>query len=552
MTDEGYYNEVLHEENPGLFISWTKELLEDITWSEENTFLKESNDQTDWVLFVKSTCIPYPTKFYIESEDLYVAEYRNLGVTWANIVENLKTSELLKHIMIWLIKCPDQEGSFYTLCKYLFSKVDSLSVIGNKKKQREYIDTLLRHLHPMIERYRGVISINANFNFYNLEAYCPVLAGNITFDAIVHWRIMQDLLLSYEIFWYMQKPIHTWNQLLSMINPTGRKVHGIKTDIDLLYFCSTGPRESLHSDHTEVLSLVTYKQVVQDTPHMEYNSIIYCQKGEILLLFKDMNQQKIKRMENDEDWVVIPNVGYNLKSFNEDLNLPRVMLKIIMCFLRQARQDEVFTINDIQSELHSRVIDDSWPKLSAKSKALLNGKLLNLILDLVPEIFYRTQTNIRLYHWLSDCDSSNKATDMRIITFILESQYASNDFSPSRTYEYCHKVKYVPPEVHQLSSQNQVEKFMKMYSAIFDIEPNPDFQDELAYKDIQDDISRLNNFVKLNVDDTSFENLDDITKGLEKVLEKAKKIRAEKSEQRNFEELAPAEEFADSENVIDI
>ena len=80
----------------------------------------------------------------------------------------------------------------------------------------------------------------------------------------------------------------------------------------------------------------------------------------------------------------------------------------------------------------------------------------------------------------------------------------------------------------------------------------PDFKDELAYKDIQDDISRLNNFVKLNVDDTSFENLDDITKGLEKVLEKAKKIRAEKSEQRNFEELAPAEEFADSENVIDI
>ena len=93
---------------------------------------------------------------------------------------------------------------------------------------------------------------------------------------------------------------------------------------------------------------------------------------------------------------------------------------------------------------------------------------------------------------------------------------------------------------------------MKMYGTIFDATPPPDFKDELAYKDIQDDISSLNNFVKSNVNDTSFETLDDITKRLEKVLEKAKKMRADKSEQRHFEELAPPEEFSESDKVIEI
>ena len=118
-------------------------------------------------LLFKKERIPNLLKLHIGCKELYVVPY--VGLTWAGIVKDLKISELLKHIMTWLARSPGAKGSFFSMCKYLFNQIDALSVIGSKKEQREFIDTLLQHLPYLFIRYRGVISFNLDMSFRKFD-----------------------------------------------------------------------------------------------------------------------------------------------------------------------------------------------------------------------------------------------------------------------------------------------------------------------------------------------------------------------------------------------
>ena len=141
----------------------TKEELERIPWTVENTALAVNNDKSDYVLLFKKERIPYILELHIDCNELYVV--LKVGLTWVKIVKHLKISELLKHILTWLAKSPGAKGSFFSMCKYLFNLIDALSVIGTRKEQREFIDILVRHLPFLFTRYRGVILYNECISF---------------------------------------------------------------------------------------------------------------------------------------------------------------------------------------------------------------------------------------------------------------------------------------------------------------------------------------------------------------------------------------------------
>ena len=124
------------------------------------------NTKIEFVMLFKDTCIAYPCEAYQYNKNLYVVP--NEGLIWREIVDNVNMSEILKEIITWLVKRSGMKGGFFAMCQYLYRKVDTLSVIGSKKEQKDYIDTLLRHLNPLFKRQKGTISINTDVNFTNI------------------------------------------------------------------------------------------------------------------------------------------------------------------------------------------------------------------------------------------------------------------------------------------------------------------------------------------------------------------------------------------------
>ena len=533
------------------------EKIRNLSWNVKSTKIWQTGNY-EYVILFKDTCIPYPCDAYQYCEELYVVRYE--GFVRLDIVEDFKMGDLLREIITWLVKSSGMKGSFFAMCKYLFRKVDSLSVIGSKKEQREFIDTFIRHLDPVIKRYKGTISLNTGVKFtYFTHLYNQIV--DVHNDII---SLLEDLLLSIEIFMSMEQstPPATWADILKQLSPEALCYHDVKSGEDLKEFCAYFWNSAIHADHMIALQEKTLEQWLRNTPHTIHNTTIHCQSGQILLLYNKINVFEDKKLDHgDKKWLVIPKTGFHLESFNNDLNLPRIIHKIIMCFLREERKGNRFAYNEVSAKLYPLVIDDTWPELSAKSKGLLNENLLKIIVDLmIPEIFERKgrlhlgqlgQT-IHLNSWMfHDCD---RTTDLKLIMITLMEQYTLKDYSLSERFNRLPRSfkETGVPGTFRVPTFRHFQEFLKMYSAIFDAKPSPTFEEETTFRDVQEGIYDLQDIVEDLDNNVSFEALDDVTKRLENLVDKAKKLRVEKIENTNFEELAPTEEFIHSDDVIEI
>ena len=274
-----------------------------------------------------------PDLFYLNMEYYFeVSEdckMKQLGDIVMEVQKGFKAGRVLKCILEYMVIADGRSKFFSRMCQYVFKNAPSISCVGNRKQQRIFLGIFIEQYQSLILR-RGFESIF-------------LCSENEDADN----KFMKDLRLSAYILDHQKNSsICTWNWLYQKLSEKNRARFKTPDDFSS-YFCDKYPE--LHNDHIHMCR-PPLMQWIEETPITFKNSNVYIENGQILLLYDHEYLE-----ENDlvnPDILHVPNVGFHLKSFNEDLNLPILLRKIINYFLncrRLLKRNQIFELLDQRS-----------------------------------------------------------------------------------------------------------------------------------------------------------------------------------------------------------
>ena len=518
------------------------EVLEGLVHNVENTVLYKEDR---FYLLFKEAIFPYNSAFLLsESEDLFCVP--SVGITLKRNT-SVQIEPILKSTTTWLASnCTNEGANFYQMCEYVLADVTSLSVIGSTKKQKiEFIDALVKHLDPLFLRNKGKISFNRDIEILGLD-------DNLEPE-------ISDLITSLVILFLAQKRIFgitSWDDLF------GRLPENVKTVFnkahDVYEHCKSFHK--LHKDILGSLRFLPIEEWIDSTPNTIDNSVMHYENGRIFLLYKEesITTKNLRKLKNNPLYWVEPKVGFHLKSFNDNLNLSRTLHRIIYCALKQQKLFFGGVIHDIHFHMHDD--SDGGPKLPKTFDTVLNNypNLVDTIIRLLPEIFQISEVKIyndeALRIELSETVSKwNSRSDGRLIMEICKIQFnAKHELSLAKIFERIpgyFKGEQMDDETVILSEQD-LEDFMKKYETIFDVK-SLDAKDTLTWEDVKEGLKKLSNEVE-TIDEHSIETLEVMTKRLERLCEKAKKVCAENRDRQDFQDLAPIDKTLGVLDTLDI
>eukprot|EP00093_Oithona_nana_P009029 09029.XXX_331523_332647_1 [CDS] Oithona nana genome sequencing. len=371
---------------------------------------------------------------------------------------------------------------------------------------------------------------------------------------------MRDLRLSrYILHHHINSTVCTWRWIHQRLSEKNRIRFNTPEEFSS-YFCDMYPE--IHNDHIDMCRpQETLMQWIKETPITIKNSNVYIENGQIFLLYDLEYLEGYERDLDNPDILHVPNVGFHLKSFNEDLNLPILLRKIIYNFLKRDRWQKRSQLLELMDEL---ITDHSQPKLPQSTKTILDEDLLNAIIENRQQsIFWTTKDSFELF---IEGHGYGKG-DGQVILDILRIKYRKGeDISNEELFEEISKhIKTRVPSVEDL------EAFMTKYQSIFgpfephnsDSEPQVNdnarddgetvFEAEMTWEKLNQDVFQwLEKSENTSKDVSSTETFELLARKLMKLGENASKICAAKRNQDDFEDLAPEEdlEFVNNESSI--
>ena len=479
-------------------------------------------------------------EYYFEVSEDY--KMKQLGDIVKEVQKGFKAGRVLKCILEYMVIADGRSKFFSRMCQYVFKNAPSISCVGNRKQQRIFLGIFIEQYQPLILR-RGFESIYGGYND------CLNLCSE---NEDADNKFMKDLRLSAYILDHQKNsPICTWNWLYQKLSEKNRARFKTPDDFSS-YFCDKYPE--LHNDHIHMCR-PPLMQWIEETPITFKNSNVYIENGQILLLY-DHEYLEENDLDNP-DILHVPNVGFHLKSFNEDLNLPILLRKIIYNFLNCRR---LLKRNQIFELLDELIADHSQPNLPQSTKSMLSEGLLFAIIKYGQHnIFWTTNDSFELF---IEGHSFGKG-DGQVILDILRIKYAKGeDISNEELFDgLSNHIK------KRVSSIEDLEAFMTKYQSIFGpFEPQKSdivndaakdteepFKEELTWEKLNQDVIQWYEKSKnTSGDASSTEWLESLARQLMKLAENAAKVYAAKRDQDDFENLAPVEDsgFPDNDSTV--
>ena len=470
--------------------------------------------------------------------------------------KGLKIGKVLKSIIEYMEISDGRSKYFSRMCQYVFKNAPSISCVGNRKQQRIFLEMFIEQYRPFISRSMCAFTSDYHLLYDNASSLWKQ-------DKEDDNNFMRDLRLSrYILHHHINSTVCTWRWIHQRLSEKNRTRFNTPEEFSS-YFCDMYPE--IHNDHIDMCRpQETLMQWIKETPITIKNSNVYIENGQIFLLYDLEYLEGYERDLDNPDILHVPNVGFHLKSFNEDLNLPILLRKIIYNFLKRDERPKRSQLLELINEL---ITDHSQPILLQSTKTILNEDLLNAIIENRQQsIFWTTKDSFELF---IEGHGYGKG-DGQVILDILRIKYRKGeDISNEELFEEISKhIKTRVPSVEDL------EAFMTKYQSIFgpfephnsDSEPQVNdnarddgetvFEAEMTWEKLNQDVFQwLEKSENTSKDVSSTEKFELLTRKLMKLGENASKICAAKRNQDDFENLAPEEDLESVNNessIIDL